>query len=177
VSGHGDDPEDRSEFRRALHGVRRRDRDEQRREPPPRVPPRPAPRPPEPRDAQPATFEIQRTGERVEGWASGVDRRTRKRLRSGEIAVEREIDLHGLRAADAERLLARELAAALERGERCVLVIHGRGLRSPGEPVLRSSLPDWLARPPHGAGVLAFTSASPGRGGAGATCVLLRRKR
>ncbi|MFQ5418592.1 MAG: Smr/MutS family protein, partial [Myxococcota bacterium] len=59
---------------------------------------------------------------------------------------------------------------------RCVLVIHGRGRGSADGPVLKSALPGWLALPPLGASVMAFASAPPGDGGAGATVVLLRRR-
>ena len=58
-----------------------------------------------------------------------------------------------------------------------MLVIHGRGLHSDAGPTLKAALPGWLAEPPHGASVLAFESAGPGRGGTGATYVLLRPPR
>jgi DNA-nicking Smr family endonuclease len=168
----GDHDGEGSEFRRALDDVRPADRGKLRPEPRARVPVRPAAA----GDA-PVAFEIERAGERISGWAPGTDRRTRLRLRRGEIEVEREIDLHGLDARAAEQALRRTLGLALEAGERCVLVIHGRGLRSAGVPTLKEGLAGWLAKPPHGARVLAFESAGPGRGGTGATCVLLRRKR
>jgi DNA-nicking Smr family endonuclease len=57
-----------------------------------------------------------------------------------------------------------------------VLVVHGRGLHSPGAPVLKHALPGWLAEPPLGQRVLAFASATPPHGGTGATFVLLRRE-
>ena len=43
------------------------------------------------------------------------------------------------------------------------------------EPVLKRSLPDWLAEAPLGDCVLAFASAAPEHGGSGATYVLLRK--
>jgi DNA-nicking Smr family endonuclease len=166
----GDD--ERSEFRRALRDAKPLARKGRRPEPPPRLtPPTPG------SEGGPAAFELERSGERIEGRAPGADRRTLARLRKGEPAPERELDLHGLPAASAERALAAELEAAWQAGERCLLVIHGRGLRSEHEPVIKRSLPGWLAAPPHGARVLAFTSARPERGGAGATLVLLRRRK
>jgi len=172
MSGDSDDDDDRSEFRRAVRDAKPLARKGRRPEPPPRLPP-PAPG----SEGGPAAFELELTGERIEGRAPGADRRTLARLRKGEPAPGREIDLHGLRAAAAERTLAAELEAAWRAGERCLLVIHGRGLHSPGTAVLRERLPAWLAAPPHGARVLAFTSAAPRRGGGGATLVLLRRQK
>lgn len=116
-----------------------------------------------------------RGGGRIDGIASGFDRRRLRDLRRGDPPPDREVDLHGLRRDEAHRVLSAELRAALAAGARCVLVIHGRGMRSPAGPVLRSSLPAWLAEPPHGPCVLAFAASENHAGGA--TYVLLRRSR
>jgi DNA-nicking Smr family endonuclease len=63
------------------------------------------------------------------------------------------------------------------KGRRCVLLIHGRGLHSgPSGPALRSALVEYLCHQPLSKHVLAFTSAPPRHGGAGALIVLLRRR-
>lgn len=116
-----------------------------------------------------------RGGGRVEGWVPGFEARRLRALRRGEVAPELELDLHGLRREEARRALGAGLRDALAAGMRCVLVVHGRGLRSEAGPVLRDALPEWLAERPHGAAVLAFASADDRRGGA--TYVLLRRPR
>lgn len=117
-----------------------------------------------------------RGGGRVDGAASGLDRRRLVRLRGGDPPPERELDLHGLRRDEARRRLHAALREALVAGERCLLVVHGRGARSgDAGAVLRDALPAWLAEEPHGAAVLGFAS-SDGHGG-GATYVLLRRAR
>lgn len=116
-----------------------------------------------------------RGGGRLEGRVAGFETRRLRALRRGEPAPEREVDLHGLRREEARRAVRAALRAALDAGERCLLVIHGRGARSEAGAVLREALPGWLAEAPHGASVLAFASAD-GHGG-GATCVLLRRRR
>jgi DNA-nicking Smr family endonuclease len=167
--GKGDEP---SDFERAVEDVKPVDRGRLRPEPAPKLPARPA----EPA-AERVVFAIERVGERVEGLAPGADRRLLAKLRRGEPAPDRRIDLHRMDAPSAERALARALARALDAGERCLLVVHGRGLHSEDEPVLKESLPRWLARPPHGPRILAFATAGAGQGGAGATSVLLRRKR
>ncbi len=119
-------------------------------------------------------FEIEHLGERVEGRAPGADPRQLRRLTSGEIPVDRRLDLHGLSEAAARETVEAALAQAARAGWRALHVIHGRGRRSPDGPVLKRALPFWLAAAPGGR-VLGFTSADPARGGAGATLVLLRR--
>jgi DNA-nicking Smr family endonuclease len=122
-------------------------------------------------------FAVTRDGERVAGLAAGVDRRHLKSLRDGDVAPDRSLDLHGQRSAEAREDVIFELRDAYEEGERCVRIVHGRGLRSPGGPVLKEALLGWLAEPSLAAIVLAFASAPPGWGGTGALLVLLRRRR
>jgi DNA-nicking Smr family endonuclease len=128
-------------------------------------------------DVEGVRFEIDRLGERHEGSAPGTDRALLRRLRNGEIARDARIDLHGLAAAAARARLHETLARVHAEGGRCVLVIHGRGRHSETEPILKEALLDWLAEPPVGSLVLAFSSALGGDGGVGATYVLLRRER
>jgi DNA-nicking Smr family endonuclease len=93
------------------------------------------------------------------------------RLRRGHWAIQGEIDLHGLRRDEARDALAEFLAQAARRGWRCVRVVHGKGLGSPGrEPVLKAKVQRWLAQ---AQAVLAFAQASGPQGGAGALIVLL----
>ncbi|MDJ0867697.1 MAG: Smr/MutS family protein [Myxococcota bacterium] len=120
-------------------------------------------------------FELLEREPGLAGLAPGIDRGHLRRLRRGEVEPDREVDLHGLRRETARRRVREALASALDRGERCVLVIHGRGRHSSEAPVLRSALPEWLAEPPHGPRVMCFASAPAQRGGA--TYVLLRRTR
>lgn len=134
-----------------------------------RVAPTDLPRPPR--------FTVQRDGLRIQGLAEGRRPRLLARLRGGRFPVERQLDLHGFTAAEARREVEEELLAARGAGQRCVLVIHGRGRGSAGAPVLRESLPDWLVEAPLAHHVAAFTTAPDPLGGAGATLVLLRVKR
>ena len=61
---------------------------------------------------------------------------------------------------------------AVQRNLRCVLVIHGKGLNSPGgEAVMRKLARHWLAQHPR---VLAYCDAPPRYGGSGAVLVLLK---
>jgi DNA-nicking Smr family endonuclease len=122
-------------------------------------------------------FEVTREGERVYGLARGVDPAHLRRLRRGEPEAERELDLHGLSSREAREDVGFEIREAYEAGERCVRIVHGRGSRSPGGPVLKEALLEWLQQPPLADLVLAFASAPPAEGGAGALRVLLRRLR
>jgi DNA-nicking Smr family endonuclease len=102
----------------------------------------------------------------------GVREQTLRRLRRGLVPVEDALDLHGMSQAAARELLAEFLAAATARGLRCVRIVHGKGLRSGSRgAVLKSAVNSWLRR--H-AEVLAFVSARPIDGGAGAVYALLR---
>jgi DNA-nicking Smr family endonuclease len=57
-----------------------------------------------------------------------------------------------------------------------VLVVHGRGLHSKDQvPVLKEALKRWMATARFAEHVLAFATARPHDGGAGAVYVLLRR--
>jgi DNA-nicking Smr family endonuclease len=110
-----------------------------------------------------------------DGRADDLAAKTLARLRRGDPAPEREIDLHGFDARSAAREVRQELLEARERGVRCVRIIHGRGLHSESGAVLRDRVPGWLTHPPLAAIVLAFARSR--RDGGGSTHVLLRRKR
>jgi DNA-nicking Smr family endonuclease len=94
-------------------------------------------------------------------------------LRRGALPVEDRLDLHGLTVDQAYRVVRHFLEQSRKAGHRCVLIIHGKGARSPGSvPVLKCNVSSWLrASQP----VLAFHSARYRDGGTGAVYVLLRR--
>jgi DNA-nicking Smr family endonuclease len=124
------------------------------------------------------TFELNETEEYTEGTRLGLDPRLVTRLRRGEFAVQAHIDLHGMIQADAKLALEGFVVDSVRKGLRTVLVVHGRGLRSPGGmPVLKHAAAQWLSHGHMGGYVLAFATARPADGGAGAMYVLLRRDR
>lgn len=93
-------------------------------------------------------------------------------LQRGAIAVELELDLHGLRVVEAQEVLAQFLAECRRRRTRCALIVHGKGFRSDGrQPVLKQKVNYWLRLRQE---VLAFCSARRQDGGTGAVYVLLR---
>lgn len=95
-----------------------------------------------------------------------------RRLRRGHWSIRAEVDLHGLRRDAARETLAEFIRESTRLGLRCVRVVHGKGLSSPGrEPVLKPLVRRWLVQKEE---VLAFCQARPCDGGAGALVVLLR---
>ena len=94
-----------------------------------------------------------------------------RKLRKGDWAIQREIDLHGLRSDEARLALTAFIREAHKYGIRCVRVVHGKGLGSPGKtPVLKSKVHSWPVQKNQ---VMAFVQAKPAEGGAGALVVLL----
>ena len=123
-------------------------------------------------------FEISDTEEYIEGHEAGFDQSVLRKLRRGEFSVQAHLDLHHMSRQEARAVVERFVTTSLVAGHRCVLIVHGRGHHSPGQtPVIKSVLPAWLSRGRIGRAVLAFTSAQPVDGGAGALYVLLRRQR
>lgn len=102
----------------------------------------------------------------------GVGLDVTRKLRRGDWSIQREIDLHGLRRDDAREALGGFIREAHRQGIRCVRVVHGKGLGSPGKtPVLKGRVQSWLVQKNE---VMAFVQARPAEGGAGALVVLLR---
>jgi DNA-nicking Smr family endonuclease len=123
-------------------------------------------------------FELTETEEYLEGSRVGLDPRLVTRLRRGDFSIQAHIDLHGMTQPDAKAALTDFILDSVRKGHRAVLVVHGRGLRSPGgRPVLKHATAQWLSHGTGGAYVLAFTTARTYDGGAGAVWVLLRRER
>src|SRR5262249_61119461 len=93
-------------------------------------------------------------------------------------ACQVQLDAHGMVSDEARAGVEAFLTEAYQHGKRCVLIVHGRGRNSKDQiPVLKSRLTTWLARGQWARLILAFTSARPYDGGAGALYVLLRRDR
>lgn len=123
-------------------------------------------------------FELTETEDYLEGARLGLDPRLVSRLRRGDFSMQAHIDLHGMTQPDAKAALTEFILESVRKGRRAVLVVHGRGLRSPGgRPVLKHATAQWLSHGTIGGYVLAFTTARMYDGGAGAVWVLLRRER
>ncbi|MFH1869835.1 MAG: Smr/MutS family protein [Pseudomonadota bacterium] len=92
-------------------------------------------------------------------------------LRRGRWVTQEKLDLHGLNRDQARTAVLTFLAECRQHGYRCVRIVHGKGLSSPGrEPVLKKLVLGWLSQRQE---VLAFCQARAAEGGAGAVVVLL----
>jgi DNA-nicking Smr family endonuclease len=119
----------------------------------------------------------------------GVDGATAERLRRGKIEPDATIDLHGMTQAQAHTRLVAFVRRGHEIGNRCVLVITGKGSPAAREDagrgfvmperskagVLRTLVPLWLEE--LRALVTGVQSAHQKHGGGGAFYVYLKRKR
>ncbi|MBL8384435.1 MAG: Smr/MutS family protein [Burkholderiales bacterium] len=102
----------------------------------------------------------------------GVGDQAVRRLRRGDWAVQGHLDLHGMTRDQARQAVADFLGAARISGQRCLRIVHGKGLGSVNrEPVLKALVRRWLVQD---IDVLAFAQARGSDGGAGAVLVLLR---
>jgi DNA-nicking Smr family endonuclease len=164
-------PEDAALFRAAVGEVR--PLPEQNRIEPQKTPRRPLPHAPATPPEIPDTLsDFAAENAPDEFLRNGLSRMALRKLRRGHWLVQDSLDLHGNTTDAARRLLQEFLHEAAQRGLRCVLVIHGKGMNSPGgEAVLRRLTRHWLAQRPD---VLAFCDATPGNGGSGAALVLLK---
>jgi len=123
-----------------------------------------------------ARFELSDDGRRVEGRRLDLPPDALRKLRRGLLPIDARIDLHGKGAGDARAELAAFLREKRQRGERCVLVVHGKGEHSPGGVgVLRGEVAAWLSQSAASEHVAAFATATDADGGEGAVYVLLRR--
>ena len=116
------------------------------------------------------------------GELIAMDRRQALRLKRGQYPIDASLDLHGMTQEIAHRAFFRFVEAAARRGDRCLLVITGKGSgRSADghrqEGVLRKALPGWINASALRSHILAFHHAKLRDGGTGAYYILLRRNR
>jgi DNA-nicking Smr family endonuclease len=101
----------------------------------------------------------------------GLPRDILRKLKRTHWVIQANLDLHGLWGDAAVAETAVFLAGCKRNGVRCVRIIHGKGLRSPGrEPVLKRRIRKLLTRRDE---VLAFVEPRAIHGGGGAVVVLL----
>jgi DNA-nicking Smr family endonuclease len=90
-----------------------------------------------------------------------------------DLPPQAELDLHGLSGLEAEQAIEAFVLEARDRGLSKVLLIHGKGNHSLGEPVLERVVRSFLEKCPHTG---AFGKADRTLGGRGATWVRIRPK-
>ena len=117
------------------------------------------------------------TSEYVEGTGSRHDRMLTRKLHKGHFSVRAYCELHGLDSSAALEECNLFMQNAIARNLSCVAFIHGRGLSSRGEPVIKKLVINWLKNGPFRHFVRAYASAPAWDGGAGVTYVLLSRRK
>ncbi|HEY4199413.1 MAG TPA: Smr/MutS family protein [Devosiaceae bacterium] len=118
-------------------------------------------------------------------WESGhpIEPKLRRKLMRGQMALDATIDLHGMRQGEARAALIRFIHARINRGDRTVLVITGKGLKKLDDRattiiergVLRSMLPLWLSEADLAPLIAGWDVSAQSHGGEGAYYVRLKR--
>ncbi len=113
------------------------------------------------------------TAEQVLFFAQpGLPAKLLRELKHGKIKQSAILDLHGYTVERARTAVARMINTCIKRGVRCLRIIHGKGrLQINDQPILKNQINNWLRQHP---ALLAFCSARPADGGAGAVYVLLK---
>ncbi len=111
------------------------------------------------------------------GELSGMDKNTAEKLRKGKMNIDARLDLHGFTQDKAFAKLADFIEIAYERGNRCLLIVTGKGTKlGGGVGVLRGNLPKWLNTTYIRPKILVYCHAQPKDGGVGAVYILLRKR-
>ena len=119
--------------------------------------------------------EVMVTGEELLFRRPGLQNRVIRRLQQGRYRVQDELDLHHMNAEAARKSIDYFIEQSLKSGIGCVLIIHGKGLRSKNTgPVLKDLTASMLRRMKP---VMAFCSARSIDGGTGAVYVLLHQRK
>ncbi|RMD69090.1 MAG: DNA mismatch repair protein MutS, partial [Gammaproteobacteria bacterium] len=84
------------------------------------------------------------TGEELWFSRPGLQHALLRRLRMGRLAIQDELDLHGLTVPLAREALVNFLFESRRRRYRCVRIVHGKGRRSARQPVLKQKVNGWL---------------------------------
>ncbi|AEH44942.1 Smr protein/MutS2 [Thermodesulfatator indicus DSM 15286] len=119
---------------------------------------------------------IRETSEYVEELVRGFQKEIFDALHEGKISVCRTLNLRRLLVPEALEALENFIKESLIRGDHCVLIIHGRGLSSPKDPVLKTKVHEWFKKGPYRKHIIGFCTARQCDGGLGATYVLLSSK-
>ncbi|WP_338504895.1 Smr/MutS family protein [Sphingomonas kaistensis] len=107
-----------------------------------------------------------------------LDGHWERRLKTGNVPVDRTVDLHGHNLERAYDALDQALERAVALGDRVILLITGH--HRPGEPPIqrgkiRAAVHDWLAVSRHAERIAAVRSAHRRHGGGGSLYLILRR--
>ncbi|MDR3135455.1 MAG: Smr/MutS family protein [Deltaproteobacteria bacterium] len=122
-----------------------------------------------------AEFDFAATDELLEAKSRDLPTVVMEKLRKGLFPVQDHLDVHGFTLPEAQDAINKFISKNAYLGRTCLLLVHGRGHRSPGGiPVIKRNLEHLLLKGPFKKYVLAFTTAKPIDGGSGASYILLR---
>ena len=115
---------------------------------------------------------------------TGIDRKEKKRIMRGHLAIDARLDLHGMTQREAHTALFGFIRSCHQQNHKHVLVITGKGSRGDRETyaigqekgVLRRVVPKWLSEPDIRSIIVGFEEAHPTLGGSGALHIRLRRR-
>ena len=113
----------------------------------------------------------------------GLDSHWDRKLKTGSLAPDFTLDLHGHTLDSAYDRLESGLFQAKAMGARVVLLIAGKQRpvdaadRGSRRGAIRAKILDWLAAGPHGQDVAAIRKAHRRHGGEGALYLVLKRRR
>lgn len=102
----------------------------------------------------------------------GIQHGVFRKLRLGQYPIQASLDLHRRNVREACDDVFAFYRESVRLGLRCVLVTHGKGVKSETPGRLKSFVAHWLGQLPQ---VLAYHSAQQRHGGSGAVYVLLRK--
>lgn len=108
----------------------------------------------------------------LEWRQDGIQLAVFDKLRKGGYDIARELDLHQRTVKEARSDVYQLINQAHTKNWRCVLISHGKGLRSATPAKLKSYVAHWLAQHPL---VLAYASAQRNRGGVGSVYALIKK--
>jgi DNA-nicking Smr family endonuclease len=113
-------------------------------------------------------------GESSGAESRGAEPRRRNHEQSNHRTLEPQasLDLHGMTSREAEQALENFVLECRRSGLRKVLIVHGKGHHSQGEPVLQGVVRRYLEKSPYTG---AFGPADRRHGGRGATWVVVRK--
>ena len=97
---------------------------------------------------------------------------TQHSVSAKKLPVDDTLDLHGLTSAEAENKLKTFFSKAHKLGWRKVIIVHGKGIHSKEEPVLKKVVMDFIESSPI-AGAHGVPGAS--EGGSGAVWVAIKK--
>jgi DNA-nicking Smr family endonuclease len=103
---------------------------------------------------------------------AGIQHGVYKSLRLGRYEIDARLDLHRLSLEQARQQVYQFVGDCMANDIRCALITHGKGEGRKTPAVIKSHIAHWL---PQIDAVLAFHSAQPRHGGAGACYVLLKK--